>query len=81
MYNLTTFEFLHSSFLFDMQVFYSTFDMVAREDYLHLYRTVMQTVASLERIVDPSEIDAILIMLDCLKRLFVNKTDTDAVVH
>ena len=41
----------------------------------------MQTVASLERIVDPSEIDAILIKLDCLKRLFVNNTDTDAVVH
>ena len=54
-----------------------------REHYLFLYRTVVETISSLDNMLDPSQIDGIVLRLDCIKRYLVNIGDdsqTDAII-
>ena len=54
-----------------------------RRDYLFLHRTVLETISSLDNMLDPSQIDSVVLRLDCVKRYLVNISDdsqTDAII-
>ena len=55
-----------------------------REDFLFLHRTVLETISALDKMLDPSQIDGVVLRLDCVKRYLVNISDdsqtTDAII-
>ena len=54
-----------------------------REDYLFLYRSVLEIISSLYNMRDPSQIDGAVLRLDCIKRYLVNigdNSETDAII-
>ena len=46
-----------------------------REQYLYLHRTVIEIIPRLDNMLDPSQIDGVLLRLDCIKRYLVNIID------
>ena len=50
-----------------------------REQYLYLHITVIETISRLDNMLDPSQIDGVLLRLDCIKRYLVNIPD-DALI-
>ena len=54
-----------------------------REQYLYLHRTVVENISRLDSLLDPSQIDGVLLRLDCIKRYLVNINDdaqTDSII-
>lgn len=54
-----------------------------REEFLFLHRTVLETISGLDNMLDPSQIDGVVLRLDCAKRYLVNISDdsqTDGII-
>ena len=54
-----------------------------REDFLFLHRTMLETISALDNMLDPSQIDGVVLRLDCVKRYLVNISDdsqTNAII-
>ena len=48
-----------------------------------LHKTVLETICTLDNMFDPSQIDGVVLRLDCIKRYLVNISDdlqTDVIV-
>ena len=52
-----------------------------REDFVFLHRTVLETISALDNMLDPSQIDGVVLRLDCVKRYLVNISDESDRCH